>query len=63
MGDLSKKELTALEELLKVEQNLAEKYKMFADTCEDVQLRTKCQQISARHQNHYQRLWQHLEQR
>ncbi|HIY09002.1 MAG TPA: ferritin-like domain-containing protein [Firmicutes bacterium] len=56
MPDLTSKELTALEDQLTMEQALIKKYKLYAQQCSDPQIRTKCEQIAAKHQNHYTRL-------
>ena len=56
MPDLTSKELTALEDQLTMEQALIKKYKLYAKQCSDPQIRTKCEQIAAKHQNHYTRL-------
>ena len=56
MPDLTSKELTALEDQLTMEQALIKKYKMYAQQCSDPQIRTKCEQIAAKHQSHYTRL-------
>ena len=57
---LSSKELLALEDQLNYEQVLVKKYKSFAVQCTDPQLKTKCEQIAARHQDHFNRLISHL---
>ena len=56
MPDLTSKELTALEDQLTMEQALIKKYKLYAQQCSDPQIRTKCEQIAAKHLNHYTRL-------
>ena len=56
MAALSAKELSALEDQLKLEENLSKKYKMYAFHCTDSQLKSKCEQMSAIHQNHYNTL-------
>jgi rubrerythrin len=60
MSNLTTRELTAIEDQLSVEQTLIKKYQMYAQQCTDPQIRTKCQQIAAKHQNHYNRLINHL---
>ena len=60
MANLSAKELSAIEDLLTAEQCLVKKYKMYADQCTDPQIRTKCEQIAAKHQNHFTRLMSQL---
>jgi bacterioferritin (cytochrome b1) len=53
---LTQKELLALETLLQTEQLLIEKYKLYAQMCDDPQLMAKCEQLAGKHQNHYDRL-------
>ena len=60
MANLSSKELSAIEDQLKAEQVLVQKYQAFSAQFTDPQLRTKCEQIAAKHQNHYQSLLRHL---
>ena len=60
MPGLTSKELTALEDQLTMEQSLIKKYKLYAQQCGDPQIRTKCEQIAAKHQNHYTRLMNQL---
>lgn len=60
MPNLSAKELTAIDDQLTLEQNLVKKYKMYAVSTSDPQIKTKCEQIAAKHQNHYDRLLGHL---
>ena len=56
MSGLTDRELAALEDQLALEQAIIKKAKLYARQCGDPQLRTKCEQIAARHQNHYTRL-------
>ena len=58
--NFSEKELQALEEELGSEQLLIKKFKLFAQTTTDPQIKTKCEQIAAKHQNHYSRLLSQL---
>ena len=60
MATLSAKELSAIEDQLSAEQTMVKKYKMYAESCTDPQLRTKCEQIASKHQNHYCRLMDQL---
>lgn len=60
MANLSSKELSALEDLLEQEQSLIKKYKMYAQQVTDEQIRTKYEQIAAKHQNHFTRLYSQL---
>lgn len=60
MANLTAKELSAITDQLKVEQTMINKFKAYAETMKDPQLKTKCEQIAARHQNHYTRLLSQL---
>jgi hypothetical protein len=60
MASITSKELSALEDQLNCEQVLVKKYHIFAGQCVDPQLKTKCEQIAARHQDHFNRLMTHL---
>ena len=60
MANLTSKELTALEDRLGVEQNLVKKYNMYAQQSTDSGIRTKCEQLAARHQKHFDTLFNHL---
>lgn len=54
--NFSEKEINALEEELGAEQLLIKKFKFMAQSTTDPQIKTKCEQIAAKHQNHYDRL-------
>lgn len=56
MASLSADELNLLEDQMVQEELMVRKYKMFAQICTDPQLKQKCEQIAARHQNHYKRM-------
>ncbi|MDL2234238.1 spore coat protein [Ruminococcaceae bacterium OttesenSCG-928-L11] len=60
MSNLTSKELTAIEDQLGIEENLVKKYKMYAGACQDPQLKTKCEEIAAKHQSHFNTLMTHL---
>lgn len=60
MASITAKELNAVEDQLNLEQVLVKKYHTFAAQCVDPQLKTKCEQIAARHQDHFNRLMTHL---
>lgn len=57
---LTSKELSAIEDQLNMEQVLIKKYKLYANACADQQLKAKCEQIAAQHQNHYATLLNEL---
>ena len=56
MPNLTAKELGALEDQLSAEQLLIKKYKTYAALATDPQIKTQCEQIARRHQNHFDRL-------
>lgn len=60
MASLTSKELSAIEDQLSVEQNLVKKYKLYAQSSTDPQLRAKCEQVAAKHQGHFDKLMSHL---
>ncbi|MCI8360098.1 MAG: spore coat protein [Clostridiales bacterium] len=60
MANLTTKELSALEDLLSMEQLLIKKYKMVASMATDQEIKTKCDQIANKHQEHFNRLMSHL---
>ena len=53
---LTAKELFAIEEQLKAEKLLITKNKAYAQLCDDPELRKKCEQMAAKHEDHYQTL-------
>ena len=60
MPNLTAKELTAIEDQLSIEQLLIKKYRMYSAVSSDPQIKTKCEQIAARHQTHNDKLLAHL---
>jgi len=60
LANLTSKELTAIDDQLSLEENMVKKFKLYAQTCVDPQLKTKCEQIASRHQSHYTRLLNQL---
>lgn len=60
MANLTAKELVSIEDQLAGEQVLIKKYKIYAEASTDPQIRTKCEQIASKHQNHYNRLLNQL---
>ncbi len=60
MAELTSKELSAISDQLSKEETMIKKYKMYAQSMSDPQLKTKCEQIAAKHQNHYTRLLSQL---
>lgn len=60
MPNLTSKELMAIEEQLSLEQTMVKKFKLYSTACTDPQLKQKCEQISAMHQAHYNKLLNQL---
>lgn len=60
MPNLSEKELSAIEDQLSAEQLLVKKYQMYSQNATDPQLKMKCEQVAAKHQNHFDRLLKQL---
>jgi rubrerythrin len=60
MSTLTSKELTAIGDQLGVEENMIKKYKMYAQSSQDAQIKQKCEEIACKHQNHYNTLMGHL---
>ena len=61
MSKITEKELAGLEEPLERERSLARQYALYAQLCDDPQLRTKCQELASRHCGHSQGLLELLE--
>ncbi len=60
MANLTTKELAAIEDQLSIEQNVIKKYQMYASQASDPQIKTRCEQIVAKHQSHFNTLMGHL---
>lgn len=60
MAQISAKELTALSDLLSMEENLVTKYRTYACQTTDSTLKNEYEQIAQRHQRHYDELYSHL---
>jgi hypothetical protein len=60
MSELTVNELNTMQEQLNRERMMVKKYKMYAHACTDPQLRQKCEQVAAKHQDHYLRLLNQL---
>lgn len=60
MPELTERELSCINEHLKYEQMCIRKYSLYARICSDPQIKTKCEQIAAKHQNHFTRLFNQL---
>ncbi len=60
MADLSEKELSALNSLLNEEELLVKKFKMLAQCTEDEEIKSQFEDISNRHQGHFNMLYRQL---
>lgn len=60
MPNVTDRELETLQGLLGSELVLVKKYRFFATSCTDPQLRVKFQQMAARHTDHFSRLLSYL---
>lgn len=57
MANLTTKELSAIEDSLKCEENLICKCKMYASTVQDDELKTKFEETAQKHMQHYNKLY------
>jgi len=60
MGNLTEKELSALEDLLSLEELNVKKYNMLTQHVQDTALQQKLQNIANAHQGHFNMLFNHL---
>lgn len=60
MAQITEKELSALSDLLTMEQDLVVKYKHVASVTTDSTLKNEYEQIAQRHQRHYDELYSNL---
>ena len=56
MAQITEKELSAISDLLSIEQNLVAKYRAYASIATDNALKDQYEAIAARHQRHYDEL-------
>lgn len=57
---ISQNEYLSISDKLHLEELLIKKYKMFCSICTDQQLKIKCEEIVAQHQNNYNNLMKQL---
>ena len=62
MSQLSEKELSTIKDLLAEEELLVKKFQMLAEHAETTELKCKMQDISKKHQGHFNELYQKLSQ-
>lgn len=60
MNSLSEKEVTAIGELLAGEAALVKKFQVLADVAEDSAVKQQLTDISAKHQTHFNKLYEQL---
>ena len=60
MNQLSEKELSSLNELLSEEQLLVKKFQMLAGHATDPEVKQQMEELSKRHQSHFNRLYGYL---
>lgn len=60
MANLTAKELSFLEDQLSMEQLMVKKFKSIAAQSDDPQIKSKCEQIAAKHSEHYSRMMSFL---
>ena len=60
MAQLSEKELSSLQCLLSEEELLIKKFKMLAEQATDEQVKKKFEEVSNKHQGHFNALYSHL---
>lgn len=60
MSQLSEKELSALNDLLADEELLTKKFSMLAAQTKDTEIKEKYEQISQKHQTHFNALYEYL---
>ncbi|MDE5777157.1 MAG: hypothetical protein K2I10_01400 [Lachnospiraceae bacterium] len=60
MSQLSEKELSALNDLLNEEELLVKKFQMLATHTSDTSVKNQMNEIADRHQNHFNKLYDHL---
>ena len=60
MGQLSEKDLSALNDLLTEEELLIKKFQMLAEHTEDQEISAKFTEISKKHQGHFNSLYAQL---
>lgn len=56
MEPISEEELAGFSKLLEQEQQLIQKYKSYADSCDDPALRELCIHMAQRHKTHYEEI-------
>lgn len=60
MAQITAKELSAISDLLTMEENLVAKYKCYAAEATDAALKNQYEQIAQKHQRHFDELYANL---
>lgn len=60
MANLTSKELSVIEDQLNQEQILIKKFKAYAQSATDPQIKNSCEQIANQHKQHFNTLMGHL---
>ena len=60
MAQITAKELSAISDLLTVEENLVAKYKAYAAQTTDSNMKNRYEQIAQKHQRHFDELYANL---
>ena len=60
MAQITTKELSAISDLLTIEENLIAKYRCYAAQTTDTVLKNQYEQIAQRHQRHFDELYSHI---
>lgn len=60
MSQISEKELSAINELLSEEELLVKKFQMLASHTQDPEIKSKFDEISRKHQGHFDLLYKQL---
>jgi len=60
MAQLTAKELSAINELLAGEAHLVKKFQLLADSTTNAELKAKFTDISSKHQQHFNAVYEHL---
>jgi rubrerythrin len=60
MANLTSKELSAIEDQLNQEQILIKKFKAYAQSATDPQIKNSCEQIANQHKQHFNTLMGYL---
>ena len=60
MAQITEKELSAISDLLSMEENMVAKYREYANQATDSVLKDRYEQIAQRHQRHFDELYANL---